>query len=263
MALPMEDDALALLLIENMRESGVIKAITAGCTCRITKPDLPQSRRLSGRSGLLFGAMSRGGSRSGGAKRTPTSRRCRQVLRHVCGSAASGPIVSAIEKIVITVTIAFCCDAFLSANLIRELPAGSGAGGSRILYLSSRSRSFSRSWIEHRDHAINAARRNAPRSGSVEYFKQALPSFTRRPRWQRNHVLRDSLIRFHHNGQCLSDGDTEMFQPRPRKQLAVTGWRSKIASFPGLPFVVVNMAKATKRRSRQTILLFAYHAVLR
>ena len=76
MALPMEDDALVLLLIENMRESGVIKATTAGCTCRITKPDSPQSRRLSGRKWLRCLVMSRGGFAIWRAKRTPTSRRC-------------------------------------------------------------------------------------------------------------------------------------------------------------------------------------------
>lgn len=74
MALPMEDDALVLLLIENMRESGAIKATTAGCTCRITRPGLAQSKRQYGRKWPRCLATNRGGFAIWLVKQTPTSR---------------------------------------------------------------------------------------------------------------------------------------------------------------------------------------------
>jgi hypothetical protein len=61
MALPMEDEALVLTLIEQMRESGEITAITAGCICRIIKRALPTSRPPSGSVPSRCLAMNPGG----------------------------------------------------------------------------------------------------------------------------------------------------------------------------------------------------------
>lgn len=59
-ALPMEDEALVLLLIEQMRERQST-AITAGCICRSIKPGLPTSSRRSGIRWRLCSATIRGG----------------------------------------------------------------------------------------------------------------------------------------------------------------------------------------------------------
>ncbi|MFQ8771252.1 MAG: hypothetical protein ACLR9P_00405 [Escherichia coli] len=90
--LPMEDDALVLLLIENMRESGVIASITAGCICRAQGRFTAEQDAVWQKWRRCL-AMNRGGADL--ARETHTDEQLmRQVLRH---AAQQGMIVAIVK----------------------------------------------------------------------------------------------------------------------------------------------------------------------
>lgn len=61
MALPMEDEALVLMLIERMRDDGLIHSHHGWLHLRIIKQDLAMSSRPSGKKSNRYLAMSPGG----------------------------------------------------------------------------------------------------------------------------------------------------------------------------------------------------------
>ncbi|STQ07959.1 selenocysteinyl-tRNA-specific translation factor [Enterobacter cloacae] len=74
MALPMEDDALVLLLIENMRESGVIKSHHGWLHLPDHKAGFTAEQEAIWQKAALCLAMSPGGFAISPVKRIPTSR---------------------------------------------------------------------------------------------------------------------------------------------------------------------------------------------
>lgn len=76
MALPMEDEALVLLLIERCAKAATSTAITAGCICRIIKRASAKSSRPSGKKQSRCLVTSHGGCVTWQKRREPTSRQC-------------------------------------------------------------------------------------------------------------------------------------------------------------------------------------------
>ncbi len=76
MALPMEDEALVLLLIEKMRESGDILSHHGWLHLQITKRASAKSSRPSGKKQSRCLVTSRGGCVTWQKRREPTSRQC-------------------------------------------------------------------------------------------------------------------------------------------------------------------------------------------